>query len=198
MNILMSTNNPGKVAELSELLAMPSVRVLTLAEAGLELEVTEDGKTFAENAIKKAVEAYRASGIPAIGDDSGLSVKALSGRPGIYSARWAGEGATGSELIKKLFSELGEEKDREACFTCALALALSKDEVILAEGVCPGVIAYSPSGDGGFGYDPVFYVPEKGKTFAEMSREEKNEISHRARAIKELKKKLAEQNISFE
>lgn len=195
MKLLMATNNKGKARELSAMLNSDKISVMTLSEAGYSIEVDEDGKTFAENARKKAVETYKKTHIPSIGDDSGLCVKALSGRPGIYSARWAGEGATGKQMIEKLFSELGDAPDREAEFRCAVALAFSEDDVIEAEGICRGVIADEEEGDGGFGYDPVFYVPERGKTFASMTAEEKNEISHRAVAIRALSEKLKERGV---
>lgn len=192
MKLLMATNNSGKVTELLDLLDMPGVTAVTLGEAGYRIEVTEDGKTFAQNAFKKAMETHRITGMVTVADDSGLCVKALSGAPGIYSARWAGEGATGEDMVKKLLGEMRGIADREAEFVSSVVMVFSENDYIIAEGRCRGVIAEKPSGKGGFGYDPVFYVPEKGKTFAEMSAAEKNEISHRAEAIRDLKRKLAE------
>lgn len=190
MNILMATNNKGKVRELSALLDEPGLHLMTLSEAGFEVSVTEDGKTFEENALKKAMETYRITGMPSLGDDSGLCVDALGGAPGIYSARWAGEGASGEALIKKLLSELKDNDNRGAEFVCSIALVFSENDIITASGKCRGLIDREPHGEGGFGYDPVFYVPEVGRTFAEMTKEEKNLISHRAMAAVELKKKL--------
>lgn len=192
MKLLMATNNPGKVRELLELLDMPDVTAVTLSEAGYKIEVTEDGTTFSENAFKKAMETHRITGMTTVADDSGLCVDALSGAPGIYSARWAGEGATGDDMVKKLLSEMEGVTDRGAEFRSSIVMVFSENDYITAEGKCRGVIANEPRGKGGFGYDPVFYVPQKGKTFAEMSTEEKNEISHRALAIRDLKRKLAE------
>lgn len=190
MKLLMATNNKGKVRELQALLNDKNIEVLTLSEAGYSIAVEEDGKTFAENALKKALETYKITKMPTIADDSGLCVDALSGAPGIYSARWAGEGATGEMMISKLLEELGEKKERGAEFVCSIALVFSEDDIVTAEGICRGEILFSPRGEDGFGYDPVFYASEKGKTFAEMSTEEKNTLSHRARAIKNLKEKL--------
>lgn len=190
MNILMATNNKGKVKELSALLDEPGLYFMTLEEAGYKVEVIEDGKTFEENALKKAIETYRITGMPSIADDSGLCVDALDGAPGIYSARWAGEKAPGEALIKKLLSELKDNENRGAEFVCSIALVFSETDIITASGKCRGQIAKEPHGNGGFGYDPVFYVPKTGKTFAEMTKEEKNLISHRAMAVAELKKKL--------
>lgn len=190
MNILMATNNKGKVRELAALLDEPGLHFMTLAQAGFKVEVTEDGKTFEENALKKALETYRITGMPSVADDSGLCVDALLGAPGIYSARWAGEGAPGEALINKLLGELKDNENRKAEFICSIALVFSENDIITASGRCPGLIAKEPHGEGGFGYDPVFYVPGTGKTFAEMTNEEKNLISHRAMAVSELKKKL--------
>lgn len=192
MKLLMATNNSGKVRELLELLDMPGVTAETLPEAGYKIEVVEDGTTFSENAFKKAMETHRITGMTTVADDSGLCVKALSGAPGIYSARWAGEGATGRDMVNKLLSEMRGVTDREAEFVSSVVMVFSENDYIVAEGRCKGIIAEAPAGDGGFGYDPVFYVPECGKTFAELSLEEKNKISHRALAIRDLKKKLAE------
>ena len=189
MRLIMATNNQGKVKELSALLSS-DFEVLSLKEAGFEIEVEEDGTTFTENAVKKALETYKVTKTPSIGDDSGLCVEALSGAPGIYSARWAGEGASQDELIGKLHSELSGKENRKAKFVSVIALAFSEEDIVIAEGECQGVIIDEKRGDGGFGYDPVFYVKEDGLTMAEMSAERKNEISHRARALQALAKKL--------
>ena len=194
MRLIMATNNQGKVKELSALLSS-DFEVLTLKEAGFEIEVEEDGKTFTENAVKKALETYKITKTPSIGDDSGLCVEALSGAPGIYSARWAGEGATQDELIAKLHSELSGKENKKAKFISVIALAFSEDDIVIAEGECQGEIIDDKRGEGGFGYDPVFYVPSLGKTFSELSVEDKNKISHRANALFALCDKLKERGI---
>lgn len=194
MRLIMATNNQGKVKELSALLSS-DFEVLTLKEAGFEIEVEEDGKTFTENAVKKALETYKITKTPSIGDDSGLCVQALSGAPGIYSARWAGEGATQDDLIAKLHSELSGKENKKAKFVSVIALAFSEDDIVIAEGECQGEIIDDKRGEGGFGYDPVFYVPSLGKTFSELSVEDKNKISHRANALFALCDKLKERGI---
>ncbi len=194
MRLIMATNNQGKVKELSALLSS-DFEVLTLKEAGFEIEVEEDGKTFTENAVKKALETYKITKTPSIGDDSGLCVEVLSGAPGIYSARWAGEGATQDELIAKLHSELSGKENKKAKFVSVIALAFSEDDIVIAEGECQGEIIDDKRGEGGFGYDPVFYVPSLGKTFSELSVEDKNKISHRANALFALCDKLKERGI---
>ena len=194
MRLIMATNNQGKVKELSALLSS-DFEVLTLKEAGFEIEVEEDGKTFTENAVKKALETYKITKTPSIGDDSGLCVEVLSGAPGIYSARWAGEGATQDELIAKLHSELSGKENRKAKFVSVIALAFSEDDIVIAEGECQGEIIDDKRGEGGFGYDPVFYVSSLGKTFSELSVEDKNKISHRANALFALCDKLKERGI---
>ncbi len=194
MRLIMATNNKGKVLELSAFLGN-SFEVVTLKEAGYSIDVEEDGTTFRENAVKKAVETYKLTKTPSIGDDSGLCVDALSGAPGIYSARWAGEGATGDELIAKLWSELSGKTPKSAKFVSVVALAFSEEDIVVAEGECKGIIIDEKRGTGGFGYDPVFYVESLGKTFAELSVDEKNKISHRANALSSLCEKLQERDI---
>ena len=190
MRLLMGTNNNGKVREFSELLNFETLEISSLKDAGFSVEVEEDGTTFLENAIKKAKETFIATGIPSIGDDSGLMVDALDGAPGIYSARWAGEGATQDDLIGKLLRELSDKEKRSAKFVSVVAIAFSEDDIVTAYGECKGEILYERKGTEGFGYDPVFYVKEFDKTFAEMTLSEKNMVSHRANAIKSLKEKL--------
>lgn len=194
MRLIMATNNQGKVKELSALLNS-DFEVLTLKQAGFEIEVEEDGKTFTENAVKKALETYKITKTPSIGDDSGLCVEALLGAPGIYSARWAGEGASQDELIAKLHFELSGKENKKAKFVSVIALAFSEDDIVIAEGECQGEIIDEKRGEGGFGYDPVFYVPSLGKTFSELSLEDKNKISHRANALFALCDKLKERGI---
>jgi XTP/dITP diphosphohydrolase len=181
MMVLASTN-AHKLEELSAMLAGYTFAL------GPKLEVEETGSTFAENALIKARAFLAATGKPALADDSGLAVDALGGRPGVYSARYA---PTDRERIAKLLGELEGVADRGAAFICAMALALPDGRVIAVEGRCAGVITDGPRGVGGFGYDPIFLVPGLGRTFAELTAEEKNRVSHRALAVAALKIELA-------
>ncbi|QIZ70076.1 RdgB/HAM1 family non-canonical purine NTP pyrophosphatase [Oxynema aestuarii] len=184
--MVVATGNPGKLEEMQ----------VYLADLGWELqlkpdslEVEETGETFMENACLKASEVARATGQWAIADDSGLEVDALDGAPGIFSARY---GATDAERIERLLFELGNELDREAQFVCAIAIARPDGAIALqTEGICPGRIIHRPRGNNGFGYDPIFYVPEQRLTFAEMSPEVKQRISHRGQAFAALIPQLA-------
>ncbi len=200
--LVFATRNEGKVAELRELLADLAIDVTSLAElearAGAQRvpEVDEDGETFADNAVKKARQVSRATGLPALADDSGLEVDALGGAPGVISARYAGAGATDEENNEKLLAALAgvPPGDRRARFRSVVALAdetgpLAGD-VITASGTCEGQITGSPQGEGGFGYDPLFFVPELGATFGELGVGSKKERSHRARAIRALAPEL--------
>lgn len=181
--LVLATRNPGKMKEFEELLRPLGSEILGLAELRIETEVEETGNSFAENARLKAAGYSRFTRLPVLADDSGLEVAALGGRPGIQSARYAGPGASDSERVAKLLAELAGAKAREARFVCALALARDGRIVWEAEGECRGIIAEEPLGTEGFGYDPVFYFPELGKTYAQLSREEKNRHSHRANAV---------------
>ncbi|BAU10983.1 RdgB/HAM1 family non-canonical purine NTP pyrophosphatase [Leptolyngbya sp. NIES-3755] len=179
--LVVATGNPGKVKEIEPYLVGLNWE-LQLKPPDLEME--ETGITFRENAAQKATQVAIATGHWAIADDSGLEVAALDGRPGIYSARYAD---SDQARIAKLLGELGDNPDRRAQFVCAIALAKPDGSIaLLTEGVCPGEILTAPRGEGGFGYDPIFYVPEKGMTFSEMPLEMKQEISHRGRAFQEL------------
>jgi XTP/dITP diphosphohydrolase len=179
--LVVATGNPGKLKEMQAYLA-DSGWELTLKPEDLDVE--ETGDTFAANACLKASEVAIATGNWAIADDSGLKVDALNGSPGVYSARY---GNTDAERIARLLRELGNTEKRQAQFVCAVAVANPAGEIVLqSEGICRGEILYSTRGDGGFGYDPIFYVPEKQLTFAEMSPELKKSISHRGNALKSL------------
>ncbi|MGG6268296.1 RdgB/HAM1 family non-canonical purine NTP pyrophosphatase [Leptolyngbya sp. AN03gr2] len=179
--LVVATGNPGKVKEIEPYLAGLNWE-LQLKPSDLEME--ETGTTFRENAAQKATQVAIATGHWAIADDSGLEVTALNGRPGIYSARYAD---SDQARIAKLLGELGNNPDRRAQFVCAIALAKPDGSIaLLTEGVCPGEILTAPRGEGGFGYDPIFYVPDKRMTFSEMPLEVKQEISHRGRAFQEL------------
>jgi len=161
--------------------------ILSLADLFINEEFEESGKTFAENAQLKAIAYSRLTTLPVLADDSGLEVLALGGRPGIYSARYAGPGASDSDRVRKLLEELKQlGSNREARFVCALALAQDGNLLFETEGECRGTIAEQPRGYNGFGYDPIFFFPELGKTYAELSEAEKNLHSHRARAVSSL------------
>jgi XTP/dITP diphosphohydrolase len=181
--LLAGTNNRGKVRELVEILAPLKAELLTPAGLGLTLEVVEGGRTYAENATLKAVAFARASGLIAIGDDSGLEVDALSGAPGLRSARYSGAGASDADRRAKLVQELRRvPAPRPARFRCVLAVARPTGEVRTFEGVCEGEILLEERGTNGFGYDPLFYLPSYQRTMAELPSEVKNRISHRGRA----------------
>ena len=192
--LLIATNNQGKVREIKAILGGFYDDIVSLKDAGISLDVVEDGDSFEANAIKKAREAAEVAGCDALADDSGLCVDALNGAPGIYSARYAGEDATDEQNNEKLLKNLEGIQNRGARFVSVVAL-ISGDKVTAARGEVCGVIAKAPSGNGGFGYDPLFYVPELGQTFAEIPAEIKNSLSHRARALSALQKKLSEQSL---
>jgi len=186
---LMATRNKGKALELASLLEDLPVEILTLQDFPNLREVEESGQTFAENAALKAVYAARETGLITLSDDSGLEVDALGGKPGVYSARFAGEPPDDRRNNRKLLTLLQNvpAEQRTARFVCVVALAIpasvGEPEVHYASGACEGVILEEERGDGGFGYDPLFYVPSLQKTFAELSLEEKNRISHRGQAL---------------
>ncbi|WP_249313323.1 XTP/dITP diphosphatase [Congzhengia minquanensis] len=189
--LLVATGNQGKLKEIREILS--DIEVLGLSDAGIECDVEETGTTFAENAYIKAFEISKRTGLPVLADDSGLEVEALGGRPGVYSARFAGEHATDDENVKKLLAELKDvPKDkRGARFACAMCLIFPGGRKIETFGTsCPGIIVDRKRGENGFGYDPVFFAPEYGKTFSEMTMEEKNKVSHRKAALTALSEKL--------
>ncbi len=188
IKLLIATRNPGKLREYRELLADLPVILTSLAQEGLTLEVEEEGASYAENARLKAIAYARASGLVTLADDSGLEVEALGGEPGLHSARYEGK-ASDEERYRLLLRRLKDVpwERRRARFCCAIAIATPEGEVHTAEGMCEGFIAYEPKGKYGFGYDPVFYVPEYGKTMAELPPAVKNRISHRARAARKAK-----------
>jgi XTP/dITP diphosphohydrolase len=183
--LLVATNNPGKLKEYADLLDGLPAALTTPAQEVLSMEVKESGTTFAENAILKARAYAEASGLLTLADDSGLEVDALGGAPGVRSARYAGEGASDADRYRLLLRHLADvpEKERTARFRCVVAIATPGGDVHTAEGRCEGLIGFEPRGTHGFGYDPVFYMPDRGQTMAELPAEVKNRISHRARAI---------------
>lgn len=182
--LVLATANPGKLREFRHLLAGLPLRIVGLADVGLA-PPPETGASFAENAALKARAAALGSGLPALADDSGLEVEALGGAPGVHSARYAGEGADDEANRRRLSRELATvpERERAGRFRCALALARPDGDVEVVEGRCEGIMVAEPRGTGGFGYDPLFLLPERGLTMAELSPAEKNAVSHRARAV---------------
>jgi XTP/dITP diphosphohydrolase len=180
--VVLATGNKGKAKEFSKLLEGVFGNVISLSDIGSPPEVVEDGLTFRDNALKKARTIAQYSGKLTLADDSGLEVEALDGRPGVYSARYSGEGATNKTNIEKLLGELGDNPNRKARFVCVLALVDPNGDELVIEGFCEGVILDKPRGEGGFGYDPVFYLPDRDLTMAEVDPEIKNKISHRAKA----------------
>ena len=185
--ILLATRNPGKVREFRALLEPAGWELLGLPELSITREVAETGVSFAENARLKALAYAEDTDLPVLADDSGLEVFSLGCKPGVESARYAGPGASDSDRVRKLLAELEKTRaDRAARFVCALALARRGVMIAVAEGECRGEIAFEPRGIHGFGYDPIFWFPDLGKTFAELNATEKNQYSHRAHAIRAL------------
>ena len=190
MKFVLASHNQGKLAEMQRILGQLGVEVVLQSELGLALEPEETGTTFTENARIKAEAVMQASGLPAIADDSGLCVDALNGGPGVYSARYGGEGLDDRGRYMLLLQTMRGQTTRAAHFTCAIACAFPNGDTITAEGQAPGTIAFAPMGEGGFGYDPVFFVPSLKKTFAQLTAEEKNAISHRGNALTAFREKL--------
>ena len=190
MKLLIATNNQGKLKEFNEILGELGIECVSLKEMGISVDVEETGTTFLENALLKAKEIYSIAKIPTISDDSGLMVDALSGEPGVYSARYAGEHANDQKNMDKLLSKLQGVENRTARFKSVIAAVFSEDDILVSEGECEGVIIDEKRGDNGFGYDPVFYVEAMKKTFAQMTDGEKNSLSHRGNAIRNLKERL--------
>ena len=185
--LVLASGNKGKIAEIGEML--PEFSVIGYKDAGLDFEIEETGATFYENALIKAKAVSEALGLPALADDSGLCVNALSGAPGIFSARFAGDG-NDEHNIDKLLKELDGVKDRSAKFVCSLVLYYPDGKIISAEGETNGEILFERAGKNGFGYDPIFYSADLKKSLGESSSKEKNSVSHRSRALKNLKEKL--------
>lgn len=186
--IILATNNKSKVKEISEMMSGSDITFESLADAGINVEVEETGTTFEENALLKAREICKLSGKPTISDDSGLEIDALDGAPGIYSSRFMGEDTSydikNNALIEKL--ENVADTDRTARFRCCMALVLPDGREFVTEGAMEGIIAREPKGINGFGYDPILFIPEYNRTSAELSSEEKNNISHRGEALRKM------------
>ena len=193
MKVILASKNQHKLTELSAILSQLAFESALDSEYGLDIDVEETGTTFEENSYLKAEAVMKASGLPVLADDSGLMVDALDGAPGVYSARY-GHKASDKERTAYLLENMKDvpEERRGAKFVCVITCLFPDGRKIVARGECPGVIARAPHGENGFGYDPVFYLPELGMTYAELPSEQKNAISHRARALQDFCRKYQE------
>jgi len=190
VKLVLASKNPHKLKELGDILSELGVEVLLESEAGVDVEVEETGTTFEENALLKARAVCEASGLPAVADDSGLCVDALNGAPGVYSARYGGEGLSDTDRYRLLLENMRGQLDRRCRFVSAICCSFPNGDTVTARGECAGTLAYAPKGADGFGYDPVFFVPGLKKTFAELTPQEKNAVSHRGAALREFKVEL--------
>ena len=190
MKFVLASQNQHKLEEMQSILSAHGVEVVLQSDIGLHVDVEETGETFAENAMLKAKAVMEASGLPAIADDSGVCVDALNGGPGIYSARYGGPELDDTGRYRLLLENMRGAKTRAAHFTSCIACVFPNGDTLEAEGVCPGTIAFAPQGDGGFGYDPVFFLPELRKTYAQLTQEEKAAVSHRGKALAVFEGKL--------
>ena len=188
--LVLATGNEGKISEFEVLCSDFDIEMKSLKDFGPIPPVEEDGKTFEDNAVKKARHTARVLGLPTLADDSGLMVKALDGMPGVYSARYAGEDASDRANNARLLKAMEGEENREASFMCVIAIAVPWGPALIYEGCCDGLITKELMGDRGFGYDPLFFYPPLGRTFAQMSAKEKNKVSHRGRAMAELREEF--------
>ena len=188
--IVAATNNKNKLREFKEILSPLGYQIVSLDELGIKIEVEETGKTFEENSLLKAKAILEATGMASLADDSGLEVDALGGEPGIYSARYC-EGSD-ADRVAYLLDKMKDVPDtkRTARFVSAITLCFTDGDIVTARGTCEGTIAHSPAGENGFGYDPIFYIESYGKTFAQLSPDQKNMISHRGNALSELQRQL--------
>ena len=192
MKFVLASQNKHKLVEMQQILSAQGVEVVLQGDLGLHVDVEETGTTFAENAMLKAVAVMKASGLPAIADDSGVCVDGLNGAPGVYSARYGGPELDDVMRYKLLLENMRGVTNRAAHFTSAIACVFPNGDTLEAEGICPGTIAFAPQGDGGFGYDPVFYLPQLKKTYAQLTAEEKAAVSHRGKALAVFDGKLRE------
>ena len=190
MKVILASKNPHKLTELSVILSQHGFEIALESEYGLDIDVDETGTTFEENSLLKAEAVMKASGLPVLADDSGLMVDALDGAPGVYSARYGHKSSDGERtaFLLENMKDVPDEK-RTAKFVCVITCLWPDGRKIVARGECPGVIPHEVHGENGFGYDPVFYLPELGMTYAELPSEQKNAISHRARALQEFCRK---------
>jgi XTP/dITP diphosphohydrolase len=190
ITLVIATTNTGKTDEIRDMLNGFPVNVKSLADFGPTPPVEEDGETFDDNAYKKASFVSKILGLPALADDSGLVVNALDGAPGVFSARYAGENATDEDRYTKLLAEMKGQTNRRAAFECVISIAVPSGPALTYEARCEGLIAQGPAGENGFGYDPIFYFPPLNKTFAQLTREEKSRVSHRGKALQELRQEF--------
>lgn len=190
MKAVLASHNKKKMAEMRAILSELGVELLSQADVGVDIEPEETGTTFEENARIKAEAIMQATGLPAIADDSGLVVDALNGEPGVYSARYGGEGLDDTGRWQLLLKNMEGTENRACRFVSVICCAFPDGSQLMTRGECHGVVAEGPRGEGGFGYDPVFWLPEKGKSMAELSPEEKNSISHRGNALRVFKEEL--------
>ena len=190
MKVILASKNPHKLTELSVILSQHGFKIALESEYGLDIDVDETGTTFEENSLLKAEAVMKASGLPVLADDSGLMVDALDGAPGVYSARYGHKSSDGERtaFLLENMKDVPDDK-RTAKFVCVITCLWPDGRKIVARGECPGVITHEVHGENGFGYDPVFYLPELGMTYAELPSEQKNAISHRARALQEFCRK---------
>lgn len=192
MKLVLASKNKGKLKEMQAILEELGAEVVLQSELGIDVDVDETGTTFAENAFLKAEAVCKASGMAAIADDSGLCVDALQGAPGVYTARYGGEGLDDAGRYRLLLNNMKGLGPRTCHFATAIACVFPDGTVLRAEGECHGTVAYAPMGTDGFGYDPIFFVPNLKKTFAQLTAEEKNAISHRGKALRQFAKVLEE------
>jgi len=192
MKFVLASKNKKKLVEMNAILSQLGIEVCSEADAGVDVEVEETGSTFEENSLLKARAVMEASGLPAVADDSGLCVDALNGAPGVYSARYGGPELDDTGRYRLLLENLRGQSPRTAKFVSVITCCFPNGDVLTARGECPGTIAFAPMGEGGFGYDPVFFLPEKKKTFAQLTAEEKNAISHRGKALETFRARLEE------
>ncbi len=192
MKFVLASQNKHKLTEMQSILSAHGVEVVLQSDMGLHVDVEETGETFVENAMLKAQAVMKASGLPAIADDSGVCVDALNGAPGVYSARYGGPELDDAGRYRLLLSNMQGARTRAAHFTSAIACVFPNGDTLEAQGICPGTIAFAPQGDGGFGYDPVFFLPELRKTYAQLTPEEKAAVSHRGKALEIFDGKLRE------
>jgi len=189
MKLVLASKNAKKLVEMQEILSHLGVEVCLQSDVGVDVDVEETGTTFEENSLLKAKAVMEASGLPAIADDSGLCVDALNGAPGVYSARYGGEGLDDVARYRLLLENM-RGMPRGAKFVSVITCCFPSGDVLTSRGECPGTIAFAPQGEGGFGYDPIFFIPPLKKTFAQLTAEEKNAISHRGKALEAFKVEL--------
>ena len=192
MKLVLASQNQKKLKEMSQILNELGVEICLQSDVGVSIDVEETGTTFEENSLLKAMAVMEATGLPAIADDSGLCVDALGGAPGVYSARYGGEGLDDVGRYRLLLENMRGQSPRTCRFVSVITCCFPTGEVLVARGECEGTVAFAPMGDGGFGYDPIFFLPQLKKTFSQITQEEKNQISHRGCAMEIFQQKLTE------